>query len=47
MIYSYSKSITYYGVTFFPGQTHLKPINCRIHNKMAFFFSKVWPKVES
>ena len=40
------QSIIYFGDTFFLGQTHLKPINDRIDNKMAIF-PKVCPKVES
>ena len=42
MIYSYSK-INFIGATSFLGETYLKPINGRIDNKMAVFFSKVCP----
>ena len=45
MIYSYLKHNLFWRY-FFLGQTCLKPINGRIDNKMAVFFSKVCSEVE-
>ena len=41
------QSMIFFGGIFFFGQAYLKQINDRIDNRLAGFFSKVCPKVES